>query len=153
MAFGFIACNAQSNPDVIGKNLFAVLKILSSSDAENARNKLATNFLKKEDGYNLFWEIKSKDFNKGVSDWSKIEYVNYIHKEFIKNGVKYSSGCLVVKLNGNSDYAHYGIFLLNIQVGDGYKVLQCRDNWSRDSTIPWGALRQRLDEIAEEWVD
>ena len=149
MVFSLTACNSQSNPEAIGKNLFAALKNLSNSNGD----ELAKNFLKKEDGYNLFQEIKSKSSNRGVSDWSKIEYVNYIHKEVTKNGVKYSSGCLIVKLNGKGDYVHFGIYLLNIQVGNEYKVLKYNDNWSRDTTIPWDRLRQSLDGILEEWID
>jgi len=153
MVFCFTACNEQSNPDVVGKNLFAALKTLSSSDTESSQDKLAKNFLKKEDGYNLFQEIKNKSYDRGVSDWSKIEYVNFIHKEVSKNGVKYSSGCLIVNLNGKGDYVQFSIYLLNIQVGNEYKVLKHHDNWSRDTTIPWDRLKQNLDEILEKWID
>jgi hypothetical protein len=143
--------NAQTTnrPDAIGRQVFAVLKTLSNSNGD----KLSAYFLKKEDGENLYSALKYKAAQNGVSNWNKIEYIDYIHKEFQKNGAKYSSGFLAVKLNGDKDYTYFGIYLLNIQIGSSYKVLQCNDNWSRDTTIPWDRIRKSLDEIQGKWLN
>jgi hypothetical protein len=104
-------------------------------------------------GENLYSALKYKAAQNGVSNWNKIEYIDYIHKEFQKDGVKYSSGFLAAKLNGDKDYIYFGIYLLNIQIGSSYKVLQCNDNWSRNTAIPRDRIRKNLDEIQEKWVN
>jgi len=146
IVFNF-SCQLSISPNVIGKKLFDSLKANSNND-----NFLSL-FLKKEDGNTLYSELLSKAPQRGVNDWNKIEYVDYIHKEFLKNGINYSSGCLVIKLNGNSDYYYLGIYLLNIKIGNEYKILESNDNWSRNSTVPWENLRESLDYIEESWVD
>jgi hypothetical protein len=151
--FGMVAsfCNAQTSnsPSGIGRQVFEALKILNSSG-----DRLSGLFLIRQDGNMLYRELITKAAQRGLSDWSKIEYMNYIHKEFRRDGTNYSSGYLAVKFNGTSDYTSFGIYLLNIQAGNGYKILICNDKWSRNpvSSIPWDDIRENLDDL-EEWLD
>jgi len=149
LGFNF-SCQSAVSPGAIGRKLFDSLKTNSNSNIDN----FSSLFLKSEDGNALYRELLTKAPKRGVNDWNKIEYVDYIHKEFIKKGIKYSSGCLVIKLNGDSDYYYLGIFLLNIQVGNEYKILESNDNWSRNSTAPSKEdLLEALDDIEESWVN
>ncbi|MDR0401975.1 MAG: hypothetical protein LBH35_00130 [Treponema sp.] len=150
---GFLSSilNSQSvsSPDIIGREIFTALKSISNSNGDN----FVSLFLKREDGNMLYRGIIFTANEKGVINWNRIEYLNYIHKEFIKDGISYSSGFLAVKLNGNSDYPIFGLWLLNIKVGNRYRVLKCNDEWSRDSEIPWDMIRGNLNGIQEQWVD
>ena len=144
-----INCQSATSPAAIGRELFTALKTNPNSNIDN----FSSLFLKRDDGNVLYREIFTKAPQRGVNNWTKIEYVDYIHKEFVKNGINYSSGCLVIKLNGSSDYYYLGIYLLNIQVGNGYKILVSNDKWSRNSTVPWENLREALDDIEADWVN
>jgi len=144
-----LSCQPAISPTVIGRDLFASIKTISNSNTDN----FSSLFLKREDGNAQYHELLTNASKRGVYDWKKIEYVDYIHKEFVKNGINYSSGCLVIKLNGNSDYYYLGVYLLNIQVGNGYKILISNDKWSRNSTVPWENLREALDDIEDGWVN
>jgi hypothetical protein len=148
ITFSFnINCQSAVSPSSIGRELFNSIKASSNSN----NDKFSSLFLKREDGNLLYREIAAKAPQRGVNDWTKIEYVDYVHKEFMLDGINYSSGCLVVKLNGTSDYYFLGFYLLSIQVGKSYKILEAKDNWSRDSTVPWDVLHETLDYL-KDWL-
>ena len=157
MTLNLTACNVQSTSETIGKNLFTALKSFSDiktiEDKLNSVNMFIANFDDRSAGLDFRNSISINGFKRGVKDWNKIEYVNYFHKEFKKNGKKYSSACLVVKLNGSGEYKTFAIYLLNIQVGREYKILRFNDNWSRNESVPTNTIMEQLDEIAKEWVN
>ncbi|GHT45315.1 hypothetical protein AGMMS49965_22160 [Bacteroidia bacterium] len=148
----FTACYSQSTPESFGNNLFATLKTFSNSNEQSSYDQFSADFLQKDYANGCYKEIISKGIEKGV-DWSKIQFIKYYHKEFQKNGKKYSSGVLSVKLSAKSDYKNFAFYTLNIQVGQSYYVLKCNDKWSRDTNpIPDDRARSVLDNIAKDWV-
>jgi hypothetical protein len=152
------SCNAQTKPKDLGMQLFSAIQSFSSSSASKkteSANKLMAFFSNREDGLNFYTSLNSKAASRGVWDWSIIEYVDYFHKELKKNGKNYSAGCLVIKLNGKKDYKYLGIYFLNMQSDRVYKILKCKDNWSRDE---WSKDKKErviseLDSIFEDWIN
>jgi hypothetical protein len=143
--------NAQNvtSPNAMGRQLFDALKTLNSGGDNFARF-----FLVRRDGMDVYRTIMYKSTQFGVSNWSRIEYVDYIHREFTRDGVGYSCSFIGVNLNGNSDYLSFGIYLLNIQTNNGYKILLCNDKWSREilTRDKVQELRYELENMLS-WLD
>jgi hypothetical protein len=162
-AMVFVACNRQSKPDsdpeATGKDLFTALQKCSNSNSDGYEELIAL-FLRREVGYSFYKETVPKLAK--VSDWSKIRYVNYFHKEIEKNGKKYSAAFLAIDMNADADYDYtlskltgVKLWVLNLQDGQGYKILAANDEWSKHSIDGnyISKILQNLDRMAEQCED
>ena len=147
ICFNFIGCQSQTSSNDIGKQLFLALQ---SSNAD----EFAKYFLSTRDGNDLYQGLQYKGSQRDIN-WSKIQYLDYLHKEFDKDGNKYSAGFLAFNSNGTDGYTVIGAYLLSIKTNNGYKILKFNDKWSRSewSNDAIESITENLENLGNEWLD
>ena len=133
-------------PDAVGKNAFRILKNLRNMSKQEFVDKLLTietlrEAIKKEgnqfsekvkneisrmtkEDYNCrivrdYNEIKEKAIEYGII-WDQIEYVDYIYKTRVKNGVNESDGKLFFSHNAQT----YSVSIATMNLGKGYSIIE-----------------------------
>lgn len=81
-------------------------------------------------------------------DWRLFRYFKSEQAAINRSGNAYNAGILVID-TGNSDYCAWVIYYLTDSSG---RLINIRDNVSRDLDVPMSKARESLNELIDRWI-